>query len=86
MASQPHRANAVANRASDDVEIPKALGDIFESLAGAIFLDSDLSLDTVWAVFYPLMKERIGEWLINVILITRVLLERSRFRFFICNV
>ncbi|CAL8071278.1 unnamed protein product [Calicophoron daubneyi] len=52
----------VVNRVSDDLEIPKALGDIFESLAGAIFLDSGLSLDTVWAVFYPLMKERIERY------------------------
>ncbi|THD22021.1 Dicer-1 [Fasciola hepatica] len=51
-----------AHRFSDDVEIPKALGDIFESLAGAIFLDSGMSLDTVWTVFYPLMKERIERY------------------------
>uniref|UniRef100_A0A1I8F4U9 RNase III domain-containing protein n=1 Tax=Macrostomum lignano TaxID=282301 RepID=A0A1I8F4U9_9PLAT len=43
----------------EDVEIPKCLGDIFESVAGAVFLDSGMSLDTVVAVFYPLMKERI---------------------------
>ncbi|PAA94453.1 hypothetical protein BOX15_Mlig011615g1, partial [Macrostomum lignano] len=43
----------------EDVEIPKCLGDIFESVAGAVFLDSGMSLDTVWRVFYPLMKERI---------------------------
>ncbi|VEL42837.1 unnamed protein product [Protopolystoma xenopodis] len=46
----------------DDVEIPKVLGDIFESLAGAVFLDSGLSLDTVWRVFYPLIKERIERY------------------------
>ncbi|KAF6777940.1 hypothetical protein AHF37_02085 [Paragonimus kellicotti] len=61
-ATQSCRSNVVTNRASDDVEIPKALGDIFESLAGAVFLDSGLSLDTVWAVFYPLMKERIERY------------------------
>ncbi|KAF5402375.1 Endoribonuclease Dicer [Paragonimus heterotremus] len=61
-ATQSCRSNVVANRASDDVEIPKALGDIFESLAGAVFLDSGLSLDTVWTVFYPLMKERIERY------------------------
>lgn len=32
--------------------MPKALGDIFESVAGAIFLDSNMSLDTVWRVIY----------------------------------
>uniref|UniRef100_A0A094ZUJ5 Endoribonuclease Dcr-1 n=1 Tax=Schistosoma haematobium TaxID=6185 RepID=A0A094ZUJ5_SCHHA len=50
------------NRLSDDVEIPKALSDIFESLAGAIFLDSNFSLDTVWQIFYPIMKERIERY------------------------
>lgn len=30
--------------------MPKALGDVFESVAGAIFLDSGMSLDTVWKV------------------------------------
>ena len=44
----------------EDVEIPKALGDIFESVAGAIYLDSGMSLDTVWRVYYRLMKPQIG--------------------------
>lgn len=35
---------------AEDVEVPKALGDVFESVAGAIFLDSNMSLDTVWKV------------------------------------
>lgn len=35
---------------AEDVEVPKALGDIFESIAGAIFLDSNMSLDMVWKV------------------------------------
>ncbi|XP_064076141.1 endoribonuclease Dcr-1-like [Vanessa tameamea] len=33
---------------AEDVEVPKALGDLFESVAGAIFLDSGLSLSAVW--------------------------------------
>lgn len=37
---------------AEDVEVPKALGDVFESVAGAIFLDSNMSLDAVWKVFY----------------------------------
>ena len=44
----------------EDIETPKVLGDIFESVAGAIFLDSGMSLDAVWKVFYPLMKDEIG--------------------------
>lgn len=35
---------------AEDVEVPKAAGDVFESVAGAIFLDSNMSLDTVWRV------------------------------------
>lgn len=46
---------------AEAVEVPKVLGDLFESLAGAIFLDSGNSLETVWRVFYPLMKNEIGE-------------------------
>lgn len=44
-----------------ELEVPKALGDIFESLAGAIYLDSKMSLDTVWRVYYRIMKPQIGE-------------------------
>lgn len=46
-----------------ELEVPKALGDIFESLAGAIYLDSKMSLDTVWRVYYRIMKPQIGEFL-----------------------
>ena len=45
---------------AEDVEVPKALGDVFESVAGAIFLDSNMSLDTVWRVYYRMMKKEIG--------------------------
>jgi hypothetical protein len=44
-----------------ELEVPKALGDIFESLAGAIYLDSGMSLDTVWKVYYRIMKPQIGK-------------------------
>ncbi|CAG0914915.1 unnamed protein product [Notodromas monacha] len=44
---------------AEDVEVPKALGDVFESVAGAIYLDSGLSLDAVWTVYYRLMCEQI---------------------------
>lgn len=45
---------------AEDINVPKVLGDIFESMVGAIFLDSDMSLDTVWRVFYPLIHGEIG--------------------------
>ncbi|GFR13484.1 endoribonuclease Dicer [Trichonephila clavata] len=40
----------------EEVEVPKALGDVFESVAGAIYLDSGMSLDAVWKVYYPMIK------------------------------
>ncbi|CAB3402204.1 unnamed protein product [Caenorhabditis bovis] len=49
----------------EDIEVPKAMGDIFESLAGAIYLDSGRNLDTVWAVVYGLMKGTIEECCAN---------------------
>lgn len=45
----------------EETEIPKALGDVFEAVAGAIYLDSKYSLDAVWRVYYPLMKIEFGE-------------------------
>jgi endoribonuclease Dicer len=42
----------------DDFEIepPKFIADLFESVAGAMFLDSNGSLKTVWEVFYKFFK------------------------------
>lgn len=45
---------------AEEVDVPKALGDIFESIAGAIFLDSKYNLKTVWHIYYNIMKEEIG--------------------------
>ena len=33
------------------VKVPKVLGDLLESILGAVFLDSGHSLSTVWKVF-----------------------------------
>ncbi|XP_017892073.1 endoribonuclease Dcr-1 [Ceratina calcarata] len=51
---------------AEDVEVPKALGDVFESLAGAIYLDSGMSLDAVWSVYYAIMKNEIEQFSTNV--------------------
>ncbi|XP_057322271.1 endoribonuclease Dcr-1 isoform X2 [Microplitis mediator] len=51
---------------AEDVEVPKALGDVFESLAGAIYLDSGMSLDAVWNVYYRIMKAEIEQFSTNV--------------------
>lgn len=45
----------------EEVEVPKALGDVFESVAGAIYLDSGMSLDTVWRVCFPMIKPAFGK-------------------------
>lgn len=47
---------------AEDVEVPKALGDVFESVAGAIFLDSNMSLDAVWRVYYKMMGPEIEQF------------------------
>ena len=39
---------------------PKALADVFEALVGAVFLDSDNSLDVVWKMIEPLLRNYIG--------------------------
>nr|XP_009860329.1 endoribonuclease Dicer [Ciona intestinalis] len=40
---------------NEDVEVPKALGDIFESVAGAIYMDSGMDLSSVWKVYSVMM-------------------------------
>ncbi|XP_067000048.2 endoribonuclease Dcr-2 [Anabrus simplex] len=47
---------------AESIDVPKVLGDLFESLAGAVFLDSGKSLKEVWRVFYRLMKREIDEF------------------------
>lgn len=41
--------------------VAKLLADVFESVAGAIYLDSGCSLDTVWRSYYPMMKKNIDK-------------------------
>lgn len=51
---------------ADSVNIPKALGDVFEALLGAIFLDSFHNLELVWKILYPLISEELNEIIENV--------------------
>ena len=46
----------------DDMEPPKVLGDLLESLAGAIFIDSGMDLQAVWSVLEPLFTAKIGTY------------------------
>lgn len=44
------------------LQVPKALGDIFESVAGAIYMDSGMDLDEVWRVYEPMMTPLIKKF------------------------
>lgn len=45
---------------AESVDVPKLLGDLFESIAAAIYLDSGKNLQLVWNVYFNLMKKEIG--------------------------
>ena len=51
----------VSHEDEEGFEAPKVLGDIFESVAGAVFLDSGMDLKKIWGVYYRMMKPYIGE-------------------------
>ena len=54
----------VSEEEEEGIEAPKVLGDIFESVAGAIFLDSGMDLSKTWDVYYRMMKPYIGKLVI----------------------
>lgn len=60
----------------DYVDVPKALGDVVESLIGAVFLDSKNDLKKTWQVIYELFKNEIYKFTANVpIQVVRQLFE-----------
>ena len=61
----------------EGIEAPKVLGDIFESVAGAIFLDSGMDLTKTWGVYYRMMKPYIGKLAIATHLLGKYLLVES---------
>ncbi|PON73127.1 Endoribonuclease Dicer-like3a [Parasponia andersonii] len=44
------------NRSVQGAKGPKALGDMFESIVGAVLIDTKLNLDEVWRIFEPLLS------------------------------
>ena len=63
----------------DELDPPKALGDILESVAGAIFVDSGCCLESVWRVFKPLFDEKIGEGsVVSTVPSNQILLPTTR--------
>lgn len=51
---------------AESVDVPKILGDIFEAIAGAIYLDSNKDIKTVWNVFYKIMWKEIDLFSQNI--------------------
>ncbi len=49
----------------DEADPPKVLGDVLESIAGAVFLDSGMDLEAVWGVFRHLFEMKIRKQLPN---------------------
>lgn len=47
-------------KVAEHVDVPKVLGDIYESLIGAIFLDCGMDEKITWNVIYNLMHHEIG--------------------------
>lgn len=43
------------------IDVPKVLGDLFETLIGAIYLDSNRNLTKVWEMVYSFMHKEIGK-------------------------
>ena len=47
---------------SEEVEVPKVLGDLFEAVAGALYVDCEQNLNKFWQVYLPILKPSIGKW------------------------
>lgn len=51
---------------AESADVPLVIGEIFESIIGAVYLDSSLNLATTWSVIYGLMKNEIYDFIANV--------------------
>jgi endoribonuclease Dicer len=56
-----HQYSVLDSGVACDVEYPKVLSDIFESVAGAILIDSGMALDAVWKSYYPFLHPELGK-------------------------
>ena len=57
----------VSQEDEEGIEAPKVLGDIFESVAGAVFLDSGMDLATTWVVYYRMIGPYISKLNLSVL-------------------
>ena len=58
---------------AEEMMAPKVLGDILESIAGAVFIDSGMNLQRVWEVFQPHFQPLIGK--VNALCSTMIALS-----------
>ena len=49
----------------EDVEVPMILNDVFESVAGALYLDNNKKLDRVWNIYNKIMQFKMQEYCIK---------------------
>lgn len=61
-------------KVAESVDVPKVLGDLFESLIAAIYLDCNRDLNFVWSICYRFLENEISK-LINIF---KLLLLRSQ--------
>lgn len=55
-----------ALKISEFIDVPKSLGDIFEAIIGAVYLDSGNNLEITWKIIYDLMQNEIIEFMRDV--------------------
>ncbi|VVC34156.1 PAZ domain,Helicase, C-terminal,Ribonuclease III domain,DEAD/DEAH box helicase domain,P-loop containing [Cinara cedri] len=51
---------------AESIDVPKVLGDLFESLIAAIYLDCGRDLNFVWSICYKFLEHEIKEFSTNV--------------------
>lgn len=56
-------SDADSRAMGEHVSVPKALGDVFEALIGAVFLDSGNDLSLTWSVIFRLMHADIAQFM-----------------------
>ncbi|XP_068760261.1 endoribonuclease Dicer-like isoform X2 [Montipora capricornis] len=56
----------VSEQDGEGIEAPKVLGDMFESVAGAVFLDSGMDLTKIWGVYYRMVKPYIDHYSVHI--------------------
>ncbi|VVC42507.1 Hypothetical protein CINCED_3A023563 [Cinara cedri] len=51
---------------AESIDVPKVLGDLFESLMAAIYLDCGRDLNFVWSICYKFLEHEIKEFCTNI--------------------